>query len=258
MFEIGHHQAAGLRNALLPPLKVHVVPVSSLSHPEQAYELLCTLAAHLTALQETVVIIDGSSSEAKAWGPQPGSQFGLLHALQDPSIAGLEHAPQGSEWLVMPAALGLQALAQTGQLAGSEVALARLVAPFAPGVCLLVFASAPLLAAVFGGLDARALVPVVDQAQGKLDAYSALKWLHLGGVVPVLVPLADRTGQGNAPLQQAVHAVLDCAQRHLGLLPDVWAQTSWGSRALASALTPAASQAVSTQYASEQPQGAWS
>jgi hypothetical protein len=258
VFEIGHDQAAGLRAAPLPPAGVRVVLVSSLSQPAKAYELLCTLAAHLTALQETVVIVDGSSSETSGRAPQPGAHFGLLHALQDPAIAGLEHAPQGSEWLVMPGARGLQALAQTEQLAGPEVALSRLAAPFAPGVCVLVFAPAQLLAAVFGGLNAHALVPVLDQAQGTLDTYSDLKWLHLGGVVPVLAPLPDRMGQGSVPLQQAVDTVVGCAQRHLGLTPDAWPPTTWGPNALASALTPAASRAVFTQRASDHSQGLWS
>jgi hypothetical protein len=258
MFEIGHDQAAGLRAAPLPPAGVRAVLVSSLSQPAKAYELLCTLAAHLTALQETVVIVDGSASETNSRGPQPGAHLGLLHALQDPAIVGLEHAPQGSEWLVMPGTLGLQALAQTAQLAGPEVALSRLASPFAPGVCVLVFAPAQLLAAVFGGLDARALVPVLDQTQGTLDAYSDLKWLHLGGVVPVLAPLPDRMGQGGVPLQQAVDTVVGCAQRHLGFVPDVWPQTGWGPNALASALTPAASRAGFNQRGSEHSQGFWS
>jgi len=258
MFEIGHDQAAGLRATPLPPPGVRVVPVSSLSQPAQAYELLCTLAAHLTALHETVVIVDGSAAESSGRSPQPGSHLGLLHALQDPGISGLEHAPHGSEWLVMPGALGLEALAQTAQLAGPEVALSRLAAPFAPGVCVLVFAPAHLLAAVFGGLDARALVPVLDQAQTTLDAYSALKLLHLGGVAPVLAPLPDRMGQGSVPLQQAVDTVVGCAQRHLGLVLDVWPQASWGPRAQACALTPAASRAASARRASTHSPVLWS
>jgi hypothetical protein len=254
MFEFGHDQAAGLRAAPLPPHGVRVIPVSCLNQPAQAYELLCALAAHLTALQKTVVIVDGSAAETSGRVPQPGSHFGLLHALQDPSVVGLEHAPQGSEWLVMPGALGLQALAQTEQLAGPEVALSRLVAPFAPGVCVLVFAPAQLLAAVFGGLEARALVPILDQAQGTLDAYGALKWLYLGGVVPVLAPLLGRSRQGTVPLQQAVDTVVSCAKLHLGLLPDVWPQSTWGPRALASALTPAASRAFPAQRAPQHSQ----
>jgi hypothetical protein len=258
MFELGHDQAAGLRAAPLPLSGVRVVPVSSLSQPAQAFELLCTLAAHLAALQETVVIVDGSAREANGRRPQPGTHWGLLHVLQDPAIAGLEHAPQGTEWLVMPGALGLQALAHTAQLAGPDVALSRLAAPFSPGVCVLVFAPAQLLAAVFGGLDARALVPLLDQTQTTLDAYSALKLLHLGGVSPVLVPLPDRLGQGSVPLQQAVDTVVGCAQRHLGLTVDVWPQASWGLRAQACALTPAASRATPTQRAPNHPPVLWS
>jgi hypothetical protein len=258
MFEIGHDQAAGLRAAPLPPPAVRVMPVSCLSQPAQAYELLCSLAAHLTALQETVVIVDGSAAETRDRHLHNSAHLGLLHALQDPAVAGLEHAPYGSEWLVMPGALGLQALAQTAQLAGPEVALSRLAAPFAPGVCVLVFAPAQLLAAVFGGLDARAMVPVLGQTQTTLDAYSALKQLHLGGVAPVLAPLPDRMGQGSVPLQQAVETVVGCAQRHLGLAPDVWPQMNWGPRAQACALTPAASRAAQVRRAATPSPELWS
>lgn len=94
-----------------------------------------------------------------------------------------------------------------------------------------------------------------------------MKWLHLGGVVPVLLPMpvleytADYTGepvgQGSVPMQQVLDTVVGCAQRHLGLALDVWTPTSWGSRALSSALTPSIHRAAITPFLSEHAQRAW-
>ena len=244
MFEFGHDQAAGLRARQLPAPDVRVIPLASLSQPAQTYELLCTLAAHLTALGQTVVIADGSANEQPSRQPSPGAHLGLLQVLQNPDITGLEQAPYGQEWLVMPSALGLQALMQIARLAGPGVALSRLAAPFAPGVCVLVLASAAVHANLFAGLGARVMVPVINQSQATLDAYSAVKQLHQGGVQPVLAPLADDL---EATSPSAVQSVTACAQRHLGLTLDVWTVDTWGQRAQVCAITPPASR----------PAGAW-
>jgi hypothetical protein len=240
MFEIGFDQAAGLRTTFPPAASVHVMPVVSLNRPALAYELLCTLAAQLTALRQSVVIIDGSAAEQPGHLPQPGAHLGLLQALQNPDIDGLEQAPLGAEWLVMPGALGLQALTQTARLAGPAVALSRLAAPFSPGVCVLVFASAALQAELFGGLGARALVPVLDRTQTTLDAYGAVKQLLHADVIPVLAPWTDGMSPPAVPLQQVVDTVTDCAQRHLGVAVDTWPQASWAQRTQLCALSAGA------------------
>ena len=237
MFDLGYDQAAGLRTTSAPAHEVRVMPVASLSRPALTYELLCTLAAQLTALRQSVVIIDGSAAEQPGQRPQPGAHLGLLQAMQNPDIGGLEQAPLGAEWLVMPGALGLQALTQTTRLAGPAVALSRLAAPFSPGVCVLVFASAAVQAELFGGLGARALVPVLDLTQTTLDAYGAVKQLLQGDVIPVLAPWTDGMSSDVMPLQQVVDTVTDCAQRHLGVAVDTWPQASWAQRTQLCALS---------------------
>lgn len=230
MFDIGFDQAAGLRSVPAPAPEVRVMPVVCLSRPALAYELLCTLAAHLSAQGQSVVIVDGSATEQPGQRPQPGAHLGLLQALQNPDIDHLEQAPAGAEWLVMPAALGLQTLLQTARLAGPEVALARLVAPFAPGVVVLVFASAAVHASLFAGLGARALVPVLDRTQTTLDAYGSVKLLVQGDVTPVLAPWTDGMQPPAVPLQQVVDTVADCARRHLHVVLDTWPVASWAQR----------------------------
>lgn len=235
MFDIGHDQAAGLRGE--PPRGGAVLmPVASPAQPARAYELLCTLAAHLTALGREAVIVDGTANEAGERRGHDGSHLGLLHALQDPSISGLGRAPEGAEWLVMPGARGLQALQQTAQAAGTSVALSRLLSPFSHEALVLLFAPAQTLGTLFAGLSARALVPVLPQAQASIDAYGALKLLHSAGLSPVLAPLAPGFGPESVPLQQVVDTVTDCATRHLDLVVDTWPVHTWGLRVMESAI----------------------
>lgn len=235
MFEVGHDQAAGLR-AHTPVTGAALMPVTSPAQPARAYEWLCTLAAHLTAMGREVVIIDGSAPEASARHERDGAHLGLLHALGDGSIAGLGAAPEGHEWLVMPAAQGLQLLQQTAQAAGPGVALSRLLAPFSADALVLLFATAPVLGTLLGGLNARALVPVLPQTQATLDAYGAVKLLHQAGLSPVLAPL-DADAEPALALQPVVDSVADCAERHLGLSVPVWPTHTWGLRVLDSALS---------------------
>lgn len=241
MFDIGFDQAAGLRGNPVPATGPSLMPVASPAQPARAYEMLCTLAAHLTALGRAVVIIDGTATEAAARRSNDGSHLGLLHVLNDPSIAGLDRPVDNAEWLVMPGALGLQTLQQTSQAAGASVAVSRLLSPFAPTALVLLFAPPAVLGQLLGGLPAHALVPVLNQPQATVDAYGALKLLHAAGLSPVLAPLGTDETPAQMPLQQLVDTVTDCAERHLGLVVDAWPVNTWGACVQASALTPPAS-----------------
>lgn len=232
MFEPGFDQAAGLRGE--PPVGGPVlVPVASPAQPARAYEWLCTLATALTAEGRAVVIVDGTASETTSRSRHDSAHLGLMRVLQDPSIAHLEHPLDGADWLVMPGAAGLQALQDTAQAAGSQVALSRLLTPFASGAVVLLFAPAFSLAGLLHGQGARALVPVIEQPQSSIDAYGAVKLLDAAGLAPVLAPLASGAP---AALQTVVHTVIDTAQRHLGLSLDSWPVATWALRAQESAI----------------------
>ena len=101
MFEPGFDQAAGLR-AEVPAGSACLVPVASPAQPARAFEWLCTLAGALAAQGRAVVIVDATARESGAQEPRVGAHLGLLRALQDPSIANLERATDGADWLVMP------------------------------------------------------------------------------------------------------------------------------------------------------------
>lgn len=227
MFEFGYDQAAGLRPA--PPKNpAMVMPVASTSRPGQAYELLCTVATQLSALGREAVIIDGSAQEVGERRALDGSHLGLMHALQDATISGLGSAGPSSEWLVMPGAMGLQSLQQTARAAGAAVALSRLLAPFASGTVVLLYAPATALSALLAGTQAQAIVPVLALPQATIDAYGSLKVLHAAGLSPVLAPMASGQELAQAPLAQVVRSVCDCADRYLSYSAELWASDSWG------------------------------
>lgn len=245
MFDHGLDQAAGLRGESRSA-SACLLPVASPAQPARGHDWLYMLAGCLANQGRSVVIVDGTAVEVTSrrhatgshighhTGHHSGNHLGLLHALQDPSIGHLEHPNDLADWLVMPGARGLQALQETAQAAGAAAALSRLLAPFAPGVIVLLFAPAFGLASVLPGLNARALVPVIDQPQASIDAYGAVKLLHAAGLAPVLAPLASGGGQALQPL---VTSVTDCAAKHLGLKLETWPAHTWGHRAQASAIT---------------------
>lgn len=216
MFEPGFDQAAGLRGEL-PEGGPVLMPVASPAQPARAYEWLCTMASALTAEGRAVIIVDGTAIESTR-----RDHLGLMHVLQDPSIAHLEHPVEGADWLVMPGAAGLQALQDTAQTAGAPIALTRLLTPFASGAVVLLFAPAISLAGLLYGLEARVLVPVIDQPQSSIDAYGAVKVVDAAGLDPVLAPLGEGVNGG-----AVVQTVIDTAQRHLGLALDSWPPASW-------------------------------
>lgn len=225
MFEAGTDQAAGLRAGIHRQGPV-VMPVVSPSQPARAYELLCQLAADLKAAGRQPVIIDGTAAEATLRHGD-GGHLGLQHALTDPSISGLGHPAEGHDWLVMPAAQGLRTLSQTALAAGGTVAMSRLLSAFDPGTVLLMFALPHELAPLLNGMNARVMVPVLAHPQAVIDAYGAVKLLHLAGLSPVLAPML--TSSAELPLEPVVTSVCDCAARHLDLELDCWAPTVWAT-----------------------------
>ncbi|HEY9094947.1 MAG TPA: hypothetical protein VIN35_04315 [Hydrogenophaga sp.] len=236
MFEVGWNQAAGLR-AEARQGEARLMPVASSAQPARAYEMLCTLAAHVAAMGHHPVIVDGSGQESGDWHRAAGSHMGLLQVLNDVSLAGLDRPTDGSEWLVMPAALGLQELQQTARAAGGQVAVSRLLAPFAAKVVVLLYAPASTLASILSGMSVQVMVPVLPQKQASIDAYAALKTLHAAGFSPVLSPLEQEDEFAELPAQQVVRTVVECARRHLNLEATAWPMHTWGVRVQEAALS---------------------
>ena len=130
----------------------------------------------------------------------------------------------------MPAQQGLQALLQTACAAGPAMVVSRLLAPFACGTVVLLYAPALQLSALLAGLQVPIIVPVSDMAQATLDAYGSVKVLHAGGLSPVLAPMAMVVDGAQAPLGQVVSSVCDCAERYLNHRLPQWPMSEWGHR----------------------------
>ena len=226
MFEIGTDQAAGLRTTA-PRRGPAMMPIASPAQPAGAYELLCLLAMQLKGMGYLPVILDATATEVGTRRDNDGSHLGLQHVLTDGSIAGLGHPGDGHEWLVMPAATGIKTLQQTALAAGGAVALSRLLSPFAPEAMLLLFGPAHALAPMVSNLSARVLVPVLPWSQASVDAYGAIKLLHMAGAIPVLAPL-DHEHTPHA-VHPVVTGVTDCARKHLGIDVERWGAPVWAT-----------------------------
>lgn len=209
-----------------------VMPVATSARPAQAYEMLCALATQLGAMGRDVVIIDGSAKEGGSTRQRDGSHLGLLHVLEDASIGGLGASGPTEEWLVMPGSLGVRALMQTAHAAGPAMVVSRLLAPFASGTVVLLYAPAVQLSVLLAGLQVPVIVPVSDMPQATLDAYGSVKVLCAGGLSPVLAPLATLAGVAQAPLGQVVRSVSDCAERYLNHRLAQWPMATWADQVL--------------------------
>ncbi|TNF62233.1 MAG: hypothetical protein EP306_04025 [Burkholderiales bacterium] len=243
MFEFAFDQAAGLR-ASAPVLPARVLPVAATAQPAQGYELLCRLAGCLATPDQPVVIVDASARESQRRTVDEGRHLGLLQVLRDPSVSGLGRPADQAEWLVLPGALGLQALAGTAATVGPAVALSRLLVPFAAGALVLLYGPAQGLSGLFGGTAVPVMVPLVAQPQASMDAYASVKRLHGAGLRPVLAPLAEA---GASPAFGRVQdTVVDCARRHLLLELECWPAATWGHRALEAAVAAPGRSAASS------------
>lgn len=235
MFEFSFDQAAGLRSAI-PVAPARLLPIAATAQPARGYELLCTLASRLAHEDQQVVIVDASAKESELRGGTDGRHLGLLQVLRDPSVAGLGRPVDQAEWLVLPGARGLQALVNTAAAAGPDVALSRLLVPFAAGTLVLLYGAAPSLSALLKGSEGQVLVPLLAQPQASIDAYGSVKLLHTAGLRPALAPLDDETEGAGADIRRLEETVMDCAQRHLGLQLACWPEHTWAHRALEAAL----------------------
>ncbi len=253
MFEPGAHQAAGLQGAALSGSAL-LMPLASSARPAQSYDWLCEVAARLSAAGHAVAVLDATATEQPALhrtGSSRDLPLGLLRALIDPSVVQLERPLDDADWLVLPAALGLERLLDTARAGGPRAALSRLLAPFAADVVVLLFAPAAALGELLCDTGAHIMVPVVGPAQAGLDTYAAAKLLHFAGLQPVLCPL-----QQDAAGDRTVRSVSDCASRHLNAQWPVWSAGSWAARipvVAQSVAHPAAPQALAAEPAARGP-----
>lgn len=236
MFERHAHQAAGLNAGPLYD-SASLVPVVSPAQPARAYDMLYQLASQLDGMGLTPVILDATASEGPDGGRSAGRPLGLIHALANTSMPRIDRPAHG-DWLVMPAAQGVQSLQVTARAGGARVAVSRLLGPFGRQTVVLLFAPAASIAGLLGGIEKPVMVPVLAHPQAGIDAYAAFKLLRQAGLHPVLAPLADGQLSPQAgTVNQVVRSVADCAVRHLGVRAEIWPARRWSELACEGAIT---------------------
>jgi hypothetical protein len=202
MLDVCVSQAAGLSGLARhnPPRLVAVV-----SHGQQQGELplLWSLCSTWVDMGLSVVVLDGHSRESN-------SNPGLLQMLAASQRYGQDD-PEPSPWSVLPAAMGLERLKNSGH---DWQTVGTLFPDF--GV-VLVYADAPCLTNLLHGSGLAPLLVVPPLKAASLTAYQALKKLLLdAGLEPTVanIHLPPVHPQSLAAPDKTLHA---CAQSFLGL-----------------------------------------
>lgn len=213
MLETEHHQAAGLAQLACED-RPRIVGVVSHGDARSELPLLWQLCAAWTALDYTVVVLDGHLAESDA-------RSGLAHLLLDREDSRpLDRAVREADWPILPAALGLADLAKAvpGQVPLDSTEQARRLCETLHGYELIVvYAPASALSRTLRGSAISPLLPVSGEATALISAYHALKQLlNLGRLRPTIISVMR---DSSIPTRVAGHSVSrnlqDCARDFL-------------------------------------------
>lgn len=212
MLDIGFHQGASLHSHT-PQDELRLVAVASPQDEAYGLETLWHVCLHLQRLGYPVVVLDGTARESDA---SPGLKDLLAH---DPwSVgAGLGGGGDTSALAVLPAALGLHALARNPQHLVQPLQILQplfrryaLVVLHAPVTTL----ASPLMA---GTLTAPLLIMAPGKS-GVVSSYRQLKHLALhAGLAGMVACVTSSTAAGQRQLaDDSLRALRECAGQHLG------------------------------------------
>lgn len=221
LLDTGFHQGAGL-HGYTPQRDLRLLPVLSHPAPSIALETLWQVCSSLQRLGYPVVVLDGTAHES-AGAP------GLLHLLASTAAAAaLDAGATSSSLPVVPAALGLQRLAQQEGLAHD--ALQCLLPLFRAYAAVVLFAPPELAAPLLRGSASVPLVLTGPGAQGMVRGYLQLKHmaLHAGVRCAVASIQPPGTPVRAQQTQEALAALQRNAERLLGM--QVHTTTVWAAR----------------------------
>jgi hypothetical protein len=185
------------------------------SHDDRPSELplLCSLCTAWTELGYPVVVLDATQAESEH---APGLRQ-LLESDGKPTEI-TNHAQ--SNWPILPAATGLAQLCKPqDRREGTNLPpLQQLGRLFRDYEIVIVYASAPNLAAHLPGSGIEPLLTVSANGTSVLSAYQALKQLLINGrLQPTMVAVMNATGQDRqASAQSMCKTLQDCAMAFLG------------------------------------------
>lgn len=175
---------------------------------ETELPLLWQICAVLQSFNYRITVLDGSSAETD---DNPGLQNLLDHAHW------LEDVPTDtSPWHILPARLGLGRLVRQ-QSREHRMPLQPLGHLFRNCDLVVVYAGAPMLAALLPGSQIRPLLAVVPGRASIIDAYQNLKRLLLQAqLVPLIASVVSNPFKNAENLARTTGRVLQhCARTHL-------------------------------------------
>ena len=211
MLDIGFHQGVSLHSHT-PQDELRLVAVASPQDEAYGLETLWHVCLHLQRLGYPVVVLDGTARESDA---TPGLKDLLAH---DPwSIgAGLGGPSDASALAVLPAALGLQALARNPQHLAQPL---QILQPLFRRYAMVVL-HAPITTLASPLMAGTLTAPLLIMAPGKADvvgSYRQLKHLALHAGLAGMVACVTSAASGQRQLaDESLRALRECASQHLG------------------------------------------
>lgn len=197
------HQAAGLV-ALGDSHPLNIVVV--VQHGDEQAELpfLWRLCQSLTALGQSVKVLDGSSSESN-------EMPGLQQRLQ----TGRSLSTAQTAWSVLPASKGLWELSVHSSL--QQPGWQTLAHTFDEADILILYATAQCASKILGGVGVPTFLPVSPLRSSLLTSYLALKQLLVVGgqrptIINVLPPETDRESRAAGSV---CTSLVECAKSFL-------------------------------------------
>jgi hypothetical protein len=202
MLDMGISQAAGL-SSLARQTGPRLVAVVSHGQQQGELPLLWSLCSAWVDMGLPVVVLDGHTLESDT---NPGL-LQILTAAQRNGQGDSEQTP----WSVLPAALGLHRLKDSG------LGWQKVGASFPHDGVVVVYADAPNLSALLKGSGLSPLLLVPPLKAASLTAYQALKQLLLDAGLEPTVANIDLPTSRFAACASPGQTLQDCAQSFLGL-----------------------------------------
>lgn len=193
----------GLGAAQAPQL----LAVVSHGDPRTELPLLWQLSNALSQLGYGVTVLDASMPESEH---NPG-----LQQLLDSPFSHDTIEPDGPEWNVLPAALGIQTLCGLGSKPAHS--LQRLAQTFQTNGVVVLYAPVDALAKLLANTDVRPLLSLSCEKSSLMTTYLALKrLLRNARLEPTILNMMGSGSESRKGPASVAHALSECARNFLG------------------------------------------
>jgi len=184
-----------------------LLAVVSHGDPRTELPLLWQLSNALSQLGYGVTVLDANMAESAR---NPG-----LQQLLDYQFGHGAVEPDGPEWNVLPAALGIQALCALGTKPAHS--LQRLAHTFQSNGVVVLYASVDALCKLLAHTDVRPLLSLSQEKNALMTTYLALKrLLRNAGLEPTILNMMGSGEESRKGPAGVAHALSECAKNFLG------------------------------------------